>query len=151
MLKLVTLDQFLQWTTICMTFQTSHCTQMTLTVTTQAPAAENPIPPTATDDESIEEGDRIFATCFHNEPAEVCATHRNGPSQDCRCCKPAQTPEQERGAVIPWVHQFLLAVHSDFLTPCAAAFRPHGKKAVLYTPPPILVDSNWTPNCPRKS
>jgi hypothetical protein len=30
--------------------------------------------PAAMDDESIEEGDRIFATCFHNEPAEVCAT-----------------------------------------------------------------------------
>jgi hypothetical protein len=30
--------------------------------------------PTAADDKTIEEGDQIFATCFHNEPAEVCAT-----------------------------------------------------------------------------
>jgi hypothetical protein len=64
-LKLVALDQFLQWTTICMTSQTSHQTRMTLTVMTRAPGV---------DDKSIEEGDRIFATCFHNEPAEVHAT-----------------------------------------------------------------------------
>jgi hypothetical protein len=30
--------------------------------------------PAAADDESIEEGDWIFATCFHNEPAEVQST-----------------------------------------------------------------------------
>jgi hypothetical protein len=38
------------------------------------PGGGKPDMPTTTDDESIEEGDRIFATCFHNEPTEVCAT-----------------------------------------------------------------------------
>jgi hypothetical protein len=38
------------------------------------PGGGKPITPTAVDDESIKEGDQIFATCFHNEPAEVCAT-----------------------------------------------------------------------------
>jgi hypothetical protein len=38
------------------------------------PGSRKPNTPTAADDKSIEEGDQIFATCFHNEPAEVCAT-----------------------------------------------------------------------------
>jgi hypothetical protein len=38
------------------------------------PRSGKPDMPAATDDKSIEEGDQIFATCFHNEPAEVCAT-----------------------------------------------------------------------------
>jgi hypothetical protein len=33
-----------------------------------------PDTPAATDDKSIEEGDWIFVTCFHNKPAEVRAT-----------------------------------------------------------------------------
>jgi hypothetical protein len=38
------------------------------------PGGRKPETPAAMDDKSIEEGDCIFATCFHNEPAEVCAT-----------------------------------------------------------------------------
>jgi hypothetical protein len=38
------------------------------------PGSKKPDTPAAADDKSIEEGDQIFATCFHNEPAEVCAT-----------------------------------------------------------------------------
>jgi hypothetical protein len=38
------------------------------------PGSREPNTPAATDDKLIEEGDWIFATCFHNEPAEVCAT-----------------------------------------------------------------------------
>jgi hypothetical protein len=38
------------------------------------PSGRKPDTPATADGESIEEGDWIFATCFHNEPAEVCAT-----------------------------------------------------------------------------
>jgi hypothetical protein len=38
------------------------------------PGSGKPDTPTTTDDKSIEEGDRIFVTCFHNKPAEVRAT-----------------------------------------------------------------------------
>jgi hypothetical protein len=38
------------------------------------PGGGKPDTPAATDDGSIEEGDQMFATCFQNEPAEVCAT-----------------------------------------------------------------------------
>jgi hypothetical protein len=38
------------------------------------PCGGKPDTPAAPDDESIEEGDRIFATCFHNKPAEVHTT-----------------------------------------------------------------------------
>jgi hypothetical protein len=39
-----------------------------------SPGGRKPNTSAAVDDESIEEGDRIFATCFHNEPAEVRTT-----------------------------------------------------------------------------
>jgi hypothetical protein len=38
------------------------------------PSGGTPNTPATVDDESIEEGDWIFATCFHNEPAEIRAT-----------------------------------------------------------------------------
>jgi hypothetical protein len=38
------------------------------------PCGGKPDMPATADNESIEEGDRIFATCFHNKPAEVHAT-----------------------------------------------------------------------------
>jgi hypothetical protein len=38
------------------------------------PGGRKPNTSAAVDDKSIEEGDRIFATCFHNEPAEVRTT-----------------------------------------------------------------------------
>jgi hypothetical protein len=38
------------------------------------PSSGKPNTPAAANDESIKEGDRIFATCFHNESAEVSTT-----------------------------------------------------------------------------
>jgi hypothetical protein len=45
-----------------------------LSVLSPGPSGGKPNTPATADDESIKEGDQIFATCFHNEPAEVCAT-----------------------------------------------------------------------------
>jgi hypothetical protein len=38
------------------------------------PSGRIPNTPATMDDKSIKEGDQIFATCFHNEPAEIHAT-----------------------------------------------------------------------------
>jgi hypothetical protein len=89
------------------------------------PCGGKPDTPAATDDESIEEGDRIFATCFHNEPAEVRATqnisqrlaeafHKNSETKSFRDSAPdylhdfedvfSKTSFDELPARKPWDH-----------------------------------------------
>jgi hypothetical protein len=89
------------------------------------PGSGKPDTPAAMDDESIEEGDRIFATCFHNEPAEVCATqnisqrlaevfHKNSETKSFRDSAPdylhdfedvfSKTSFDELPARKPWDH-----------------------------------------------
>jgi hypothetical protein len=81
--------------------------------------------PTTVDDESIEEGDWIFATCFHNKPAEVHATqntsqrlaeafHKNSETKSFRDLAPdylhdfedvfSKTSFDELLARKPWDH-----------------------------------------------
>jgi hypothetical protein len=89
------------------------------------PSSRKPDTPAAADDESIEEGDQIFATCFHNEPAEVCATqnisqrltevfHKNSETQSFQDSAPnylhdfedvfSKTSFDELRAQKPWDH-----------------------------------------------
>jgi hypothetical protein len=89
------------------------------------PSSGNPNTPAAADDISIEDGDQIFATCFHNEPAEVCATqnisqrlaevfHTNSETKSFRDSAPdyphdfedvfSKTSFDELPAQKPWDH-----------------------------------------------